>query len=152
IERIAIGAAADGTLDAFTHEAIAATSQFEAFARKDTIWSAALYKCPNTRFAHRLAPLDENTPCDMRAPGAATGLYAVECAMDELAVALRMDPLELRYRNYSDIEQNDGTPFTSKELRECYRRGAAAFGWERRVPEPRATRDGSELVGWGMAT
>ena len=88
----------------------------------------------------------------MRAPGAATGVYALECAMDELAVALKIDPLELRYRNYSERDQNADVPFTSKELRECYRRGAEAFGWERRNKEPRAMRDGTELVGWGMAT
>ena len=88
----------------------------------------------------------------MRAPGAASGVYALECAMDELAVALKMDPLELRYRNYSDRDQNADAAFTSKELRECYRRGAEAFGWERRSKEPRSMRDGTELVGWGMAT
>jgi xanthine dehydrogenase YagR molybdenum-binding subunit len=152
IERVTLGADADGTLSAITHEAIAMTSRFEEFARKDTIWSGMLYTCPNTRYAHRLAPLDVNTPCDMRAPGAATGVYALECAMDELAVALGLDPLELRYRNYSDRDQLTGAPFTSKALRECYRRGAAAFGWEQRNPQPRTMRDGSELVGWGMAT
>ncbi len=152
IEQVALSAKADGTLDAITHQAIAMTSQFEAFARKDTIWSGALYKSPNAKYAHRLARLDVNTPCDMRAPGAATGVYALECAMDELAVALKIDPMELRYRNYSERDQNADVPFTSKELRECYRRGAAAFGWERRDPEPRAMRDGSELVGWGMAS
>jgi xanthine dehydrogenase YagR molybdenum-binding subunit len=72
--------------------------------------------------------------------------------MDELAVALKIDPLELRIRNYSDREQNDDLPYTSKQLRECYRQGAEAFGWDKRSPEPRSMRDGSELVGWGMAT
>ena len=70
IERVALGAKADGTLDAMMHDAIAMTSRFETFARKDTIWSAALYKCPNTTFTHKLAPLDVSTPADMRAPGA----------------------------------------------------------------------------------
>ena len=88
----------------------------------------------------------------MRAPGAATGVYALECAMDELAVALELDPLELRLRNYSDRDQNEDIPYTSKELRECYRQGAEAFGWDKRNPEPRSMRDGSDLVGWGMAT
>ena len=152
IERVALGAKADGTLDAITHDAIAMTSRFEAFTRKDTIWSAALYKCPNTTFAHKLAPLDVSTPADMRAPGATSGVYALECAMDELAVALKLDPVELRYRNYSDRDQNADIPYTSKELRECYRRGAAAFGWERRNPQPRSMRDDGDLVGWGMAT
>lgn len=152
VERVALGAAADGTLDAVVHEATGATSRFESFARKDTIWSGMLYKSPNARYAHRLVPLDVNTPCDMRAPGAASGVYALECAMDELAVALKLDPLELRLRNYSERDQHENVPFTSKALRDCYRRGAEAFGWARRNPDPRSMRDGSELVGWGMAT
>src|SRR4029077_6947319 len=81
-----------------------------------------------------------------------TGVYALECAMDELAVALKLDPLELRQRCYSDRDQSGDVPFTSKQLRECYRQGAAAFGWSKRSAEPRSMRDGSELVGWGMAT
>jgi xanthine dehydrogenase YagR molybdenum-binding subunit len=152
IERVGLGAKADGALHAITHDAIAMTSQYEDFARNDTGWSGALYKCANTKYSHKLAKLDLATPCDMRAPGAATGVYALECAMDELAVALKIDPLELRLRNYSDREQNDNLPYTSKQLRECYRQGAAAFGWDKRDPEPRSMRDGSELVGWGMAT
>src|ERR1700737_4327911 len=85
-------------------------------------------------------------------PGPRGGVHALECAMDELAVALKIDPLELRIRNYSDREQNDDLPYTSKQLRECYRQGAEAFGWAKRDAEPRSMRDGSELVGWGMAT
>jgi len=152
IERVAIGAKAGGTLDAITHEAIAMTSRHEQFARNDTTWSGLLYKSANAKYVHKLAPLDLPTPSDMRAPGAATGVYALECAMDELAVALKLDPLELRYRTYSDRDQNEDLPYTSKELRECYRRGAETFGWAKRKPEPRAMRDGGDLVGWGMAT
>jgi xanthine dehydrogenase YagR molybdenum-binding subunit len=152
IERVALGAKADGTLDAITHEAIAVTSQFEDFSRNDTAWSALLYKCANAKYVHRLARLDVPTSCDMRAPGAATGVYALESAMDELAVALKLDPIEFRLRCYSDRDQNEDIPYTSKRLRECYRQGAEAFGWGSRVPEPRSMRDGSELVGWGMAT
>jgi xanthine dehydrogenase YagR molybdenum-binding subunit len=151
-QRVALGARADGALDAIKHDVIAMTSQYEDFARNDTGWSGALYKCANTRYSHGLAKLDVPTPCDMRAPGAATGMVALECAMDELAVALKMDPLQLRLRNYSDRQQDDGLPYTSKELRECYRQAAEAFGWSQRNPEPRSMRDGSELVGWGMAT
>ena len=152
IERIALGAKADGTLDAITHEAIAVTSQYEDFARNDTTWSGALYKSANANYVHKLARADLPTPADMRAPGGATGVYALECAMDELAVALDLDPLELRFICYSDRDQNVDLPYTSKELRECYRRGAAAFGWAKRSAAPRSMRDGSELVGWGMAT
>jgi xanthine dehydrogenase YagR molybdenum-binding subunit len=152
IERLSLGAKAAGTLDAITHEAISVTSQFEDFSRNDTGWAELLYKCPNTRLTHRLARLDMPTSSDMRGPGAATGVYALECAMDELAVALKIDPLELRRRCYSDRDQNENIPYTSKQLHECYRQAAAAFGWEKRSPMPRSMRDGSELVGWGMAT
>ncbi len=152
VERLAVATAADGSLDPITHEAIAMTSQHEAFARNDTGWSAQLYKCPNTTYSHKLVRLDVPTPADMRAPGAATGVYGLECAMDELAVALKVDPVELRLRYYSDRDQTDDLPFTSKKLRECYEQGAKAFGWDQRKAEPRSMRDGSELVGWGMAT
>jgi xanthine dehydrogenase YagR molybdenum-binding subunit len=152
IAQLGLGAKRDGMLDAIMHEATAVTSQHEEFARKDTIWAGALYACPNTKFAHKLVHLDLPTPSDMRAPGAATGVYALESAMDELAVALKLDPLELRYRNYSDRDQNADVPFTSKKLRECYRQGAEAFGWAKRNPEPRTMRDGRDLVGWGMAS
>jgi xanthine dehydrogenase YagR molybdenum-binding subunit len=152
IERLSLGAKADGTLEAITHEAIAMTSQYEEFARNDTGWAALLYKSANAKYVHKLTRLDVPTPADMRAPGAATGVYALECAMDELAVALKIDPIELRLRCYSDRDQNQDVPYTSKQLQECYRQGASAFGWDKRNPEPRSMRDGSDLVGWGMAT
>src|ERR1700685_3264259 len=151
-ERVAIGAKADGTLDAISHEAIAVTSQYEDFSRNDTGWSGQLYKSANAKYLHKLVRLDLATPSDMRAPGATTGVYALECAMDELAVALELDPLELRLRCYSDRDQHADGLYTSKQLRECYRQGAAAFGWSKRSAAPRSMRDGSELVGWGMAT
>src|ERR1700710_2732844 len=152
IERLALGASADGTLDAITHEAIAVTSQFEDFSRNDTGWSAQLYKSANAKYVHRLVRLDVPTSSDMRAPGAATGVYALECAMDELAVALKLDPVELRLRCYSDRDQNEDIPYTSKALRQCYQQGAESFGWSKRRAEPRSMRDGNDLVGWGMAT
>ena len=152
IERVALGAKPDGTLDAVTHEAIAVTSRYEDFSRNDTGWAEQLYKSPNTRFSHKLVHLDVSTPCDMRAPGAASGVCALECAMDELAAALKLDPIELRLKCYSDRDQTEDLPYTSKQLRECYARGAEAFGWSTRNPTPRSTREDKELVGWGMAT
>ncbi len=152
IQQIELGARTDGMLDAITHEAITITSQYEDFHRQETGWSGLLYKCANARYTHKLARLDLATPCDMRAPSAATAVYALECAMDELAVAIELDPLELRLRCYSDRDQHTGRPYSSKSLRECYRQGAEAFGWNRRNPEPRLMRNGTELVGWGMAT
>jgi xanthine dehydrogenase YagR molybdenum-binding subunit len=152
IQRIDLGASTSGALAAIAHAAITVTSQYEDFYRQETAWSGLLYECAHAKYAHTLARLDLPTPCDMRAPSAATGVYALECAMDELAVALELDPLELRLRCYSDRDQIAGRPYSSKSLRDCYRQGAEAFGWSRRNPEPRSMRDGNELVGWGMAT
>ena len=152
IQRIELGASTDGTLEAITHDAITVTSQYEDFFRQETGWSGLLYKSTNAKYVHKLARLDLSTSCDMRCPSAATGVYALECAMDELAVALKVDPLELRLRCYSERDQNDDRPFSSKALRECYRQAAEAFGWNRRNPEPRSMRDAGDLVGWGMAT
>src|SRR5262249_22799434 len=101
---------------------------------------------------HRVVRLDLNTPCDMRAPGAAWGLFALESAMDELAWKLRLDPLELRLKNYTETDPSSGKRFSSKELRECYKQGAERFRWSRRTPQPRSMRDGEALVGWGLAT
>lgn len=152
IQRIAIGADTGGTLDVITHDAVTITSQYEDFYRQETGWSGLLYKSANAEYAHKLARLDLPTSCDMRAPSAATALFALESAMDELAVALHLDPLALRLRCYSDRDQHEDKPYSSKALRECYSQGAEAFGWDKRNPDPRSMRDGSDLVGWGMAT
>ena len=152
IQQIELGANAGGTLDAIMHEAVTVTSQYEDFYRQETGWSGLLYKSAHAKYAHKLARLDLPTSCDMRCPSAATGVYALECAMDELAVALKLDPLELRLRCYSERDQHFDRPYGSKSLRDCYRQGAEAFGWAKRSPEPRSMRDGTELVGWGMAT
>ncbi|HTV89564.1 MAG TPA: xanthine dehydrogenase family protein molybdopterin-binding subunit [Stellaceae bacterium] len=152
IQQIDIGAKADGTLAGIKHDAVTVTSRYESFYRQETGWSGLLYTCANAGYRHRLARLDLPTSCDMRAPSAATGVYALECAMDELAVALQCDPLDLRLRCYSDRDQHRDRPYSSKRLRDCYIRGAQAFGWQRRRPTPRSMRDGSDLIGWGMAS
>ena len=152
IQHIAIGATKEATLDAITHSAVTVTSQYEDYYRQETGWSGLLYTCANASYAHKLAKLDLPTSCDMRCPSAATGVYALECAMDELAVALSVDPLDLRLRCYSERNQNSDQPFSSKALRQCYRQGAEAFGWDKRLAKPGSMRDGSDLVGWGMAT
>jgi xanthine dehydrogenase YagR molybdenum-binding subunit len=150
-QRLRLGAGADGRLQAVLHEAVAETSRFEDFTEAVVNWSGLLYQCDNVAFDHRLAQLDVYTPMDMRAPGAAWGVYALECAMDELAVETGLDPLELRLRNYAERDQNDDKPFSSKELRACYQQAAERFGWARRDPRPRSMREGDALVGWGMA-
>ena len=152
IQQLALGADNDGSLVSFRHDFVAMTSQFEDFERTPVNWSSLLYRCANSELVQRLVKLDQNTPCDMRAPGGAEGAYAIECAMDELAYAANIDPLELRLINYSDKDQIEDRPYSSKQLRECYRQGAEKFGWSKRNPQPRSMRDGTELVGWGMAT
>ena len=152
IQELALGADSDGNLASFRHDVVAMTSQFEDFQRSFVSWSSLLYRCANSELTQRLVKLDQNTPADMRGPGGAEGVYAIECAMDELAYAADVDPLELRLNNYSDRDQIEDRPYSSKQLRECYRQGAEKFGWSNRNPQPRSMRDGNELVGWGMAT
>jgi xanthine dehydrogenase YagR molybdenum-binding subunit len=152
LQRLTLGANADGVLTALIHEALAETSHFEEYSENVVGWSGLLYQCDNVKFDHKVAQLDVYTPIDMRAPGAAWGVYALECAMDELAYKLGTDPLALRLKNYAEKDQNENKPFSSKELRECYRQGAEKFGWAKRTPAPRSMRKGNKLIGWGMAT
>ena len=152
IQSLALAADRDGKLASFRHEWIGMTSQFENFQRNYVTWSSLLYTCADVELAQKLVKLDHNSPCDMRAPGGAEGMFAIECAMDELAHAAGVDPLKFRLINYSDKDQIEDKPYSSKELRECYRQGAEKFGWSRRSPQSRSMKDGNELVGWGMAT
>ena len=152
VQELALAADRDGGLASVRHQFVGMTSRFEDFERDYVNWSSLLYRCANAELRQRLVKLDQNTPCDMRAPGGAEGMYAIECAMDELAGAAKIDPLDLRLRNYSEKDQIEDRPYSSKELRQCYRLGAERFGWSARQPEPRSMRDGHELVGWGMAT
>lgn len=151
-QRVSLGADRDGRLVSLSHEAVAETSKFESYAENVVNWSARLYPCPNYSLAHRIVPLDVYTPLDMRAPGAVTGLFAIESAMDELASALQMDPLQLRLINYGEKDGLNGHPYSSKELRACYQRAADRFGWAERWSQPRGRRQGHKLIGWGMAT
>jgi xanthine dehydrogenase YagR molybdenum-binding subunit len=152
IQRVALGAEKNGKLRAMIHDAVHNTSTFEDFSDATTGFTRQVYACPNLYAPLRITATDLNTPTWMRAPGAVSGMFALECAMDELAYALRMDPLELRLVNYAEVDPESGKPFSSKALRECYRLGAEKFGWSRRKMEPRSMRDGRLLVGWGTAT
>ncbi len=151
-QRVALGAERDGRLTAVIHEVTGQTSTYEEFAEGTLAPTASTYACPNRRTRYGLVPMNVSTPCPMRGPGWATGLIGQEMAMDELAEALKLDPIELRLRNYAERDPTKDLPWSSKALRECYRQGAERFGWSRRMPEPRAMRDGGELVGFGMAT
>ncbi len=152
VQKVALGATRDGTLTAVVHDATARTSAYEEYTESVLNPTRFLYACPDVLTRYRLAAMNVNTPASMRAPGEATGVFALESALDELAAALRIDPLELRLRNHTDSDPQTGQPWSSKSLKECYRQAAGRFGWSRRSPEPRSMRDGRLLVGWGMAT
>jgi xanthine dehydrogenase YagR molybdenum-binding subunit len=146
------GAEADGKVNALSHEAVGETSTFEDYAESVVDWSHMLYPAKNTLFKHLLVPLDVFTPLDMRAPGGSTGIHAIECAMDDLAYQMEIDPLDFRLINYTEHDESTGKLYSSKALKECYLNGAKKFGWEKRNPVPRGTRRGNKLVGYGMAT
>ncbi len=151
-QRVALGAQRDGRLTAMIHEVIGQTSSYEEFAEGTLAPAATTYACPDRRTGYALVAMNISTPCPMRGPGWATGLLAQEIAMDELAEALKIDPIELRLRNYAARDPMKDLPWSSNQLRECYRQGARKFGWSRRAAEPREMRDGRDLVGFGMAT
>jgi xanthine dehydrogenase YagR molybdenum-binding subunit len=152
IQSVALGANADGKLNAIINNATTSTSRFENYMETVCNWGLMNYACENASGEYTLAPVDTYTPGDMRAPGAATGMTLFEIAMDELAHSAAVDPLELRLINYSDRDAIYDRPFTSKALREALALGATRFGWAGRQRTPRSMRDGAELVGWGMAT
>ena len=128
-QRVTLGATRDGKLTAIRHEVHAHTSELEDYLESSAFPTRVMYACPNISTTHRLVPLNLGTPTYMRAPGVATGTYAVEVAMDELAYALKMDPLQLRLINYTDVDPHTKVPFTEKSLKECYTRAAERFGW-----------------------
>jgi len=152
VQRVKLAADADGSLRSISHDAIAETSRIEDYVEVVVNWSGQLYTCDNVHLGYKLVDLDQYSPMDMRAPGAAHGMHALEVAMDELAAKIGMDPLALRLKNYAETNPADGKPFSTKALRECYQLGAERFGWSQRAPLPRARREGDEWVGWGMAT
>lgn len=152
LQAVSLGTDDLGHLTAIRNEATSATSRYEDYMENITNWGLMAYASPNAAADYKIAPLDSSTPGDMRAPGAATGMTLFEIAMDEMAYEVGVDPLQFRLLNYCEDDAMNGTPYTSKALREAYAEGAAKFGWERRSMAPRSMQDGSELVGWGMAT
>lgn len=151
-QQYSVGATREGKLTALVHHGISQTTPFDELAEFTGALTPMLYACPNVDTRNELVRVNAGTPTIMRAPGKASGSFGLESAMDELAYALDVDPLELRLRNYAEIDPETGHPWSSKALRECYRRGAERFGWDRRTPVPRSMRAGDRLVGWGMAT
>jgi xanthine dehydrogenase YagR molybdenum-binding subunit len=151
-QQLTLGATRDGKLTAIRHQVHCNTSVIEDYLESAAFPTRAMYECKNISTTSRLVQLNFGTPTYTRAPGVATGTYAIEVAMDELAYKVGVDPLELRLRNYAEVDPHSGQPFTSKHLRECYQKASERFGWAKRTPEPRSMKRGRELIGWGMAT
>jgi xanthine dehydrogenase YagR molybdenum-binding subunit len=152
LQRMALGATADGKLTSIVHEGTGETSRYEEFMEALTSVTTFLYSTPNVRTRYRLLPLDIGTPNHMRGPGEASGVFALECAIDELSYKLGIDPIDLRRRNEPAIDEGENKPFSSRSLMKCYDLAAERFGWSRRLPEPRSMRDGRLLVGMGVAS
>ncbi len=151
-QRVQMGATRDGKLTAIIHETIGETSTHESYVEATPRPVRVVHQCANVETRYRLAKRHIGTPNAMRAPGETTGLYALECAMDELAVAIGLDPVELRLRNQVEQDQYQNLPFTSISHGEALRAGAEKFGWHRRTAAPRSMTDGRLLIGWGVAS
>ncbi|MFJ4638578.1 xanthine dehydrogenase family protein molybdopterin-binding subunit [Streptomyces hygroscopicus] len=151
IQRIQLGADRTGRLIAIAHDVIEQTARAKGYAEQVAVCSRMMYAAPHRRTTHRLAPLDVPVPTIMRAPGEAQGMYALESAVDEMAIACGLDPVEFRIRNEPEVHPESGLPFSSRHLADCLREGARRAGWGRRDPAPRARREGRWLVGTGVA-
>ena len=152
IQHLRIGAQRDGTIIALTHDVVEQTATVKEFAEQTAVPSRMLYAGEHRRTSHRLVMLDVPVPFWMRAPGECPGTYALEVAMDELAIACGVDPIELRIRNEPDADPETGQPWSDRRLVECLRTGAERFGWEGRDPTPGVRVEGECLVGTGVAS
>jgi xanthine dehydrogenase YagR molybdenum-binding subunit len=151
-QRVRLGATEDGKLVSIIHDGITQSNEICDYAERFTRSTRTIYATPNIRLINPVVDLNVPTPTYMRAPGESPGMFAIESAMDELAAALKLDPIQVRLLNYADADPSDGKPWSSKSLKACYERAAERFGWSRRNPEPRSMRDGRNLIGWGMAS
>lgn len=152
VQTINMGADTNGKLIGLAHAATAETASYEDFTEATVNMTKFLYECPNVSTRYRLVRLDRSVPIWMRGPGEATGAFALESAMDEMAYKLNLDPIEFRLRNYTETDPEHNRPYSSKHLREAYQRGAEAIGWTNRKNEPKSLREGDWLVGYGMST
>ena len=152
LQRLRIGTNSEGELLSLSHQVISGTSQFDDHVESAAATTRTAYSCANVETSHRITRLDVNSPSPMRAPGEALGNFVMESAMDELACQVGLDPLEVRLRNYAEIDRDRGKPFSSKSLRECYTVASEQFAWKNPPLSARSMREGELLVGWGMAS
>jgi xanthine dehydrogenase YagR molybdenum-binding subunit len=150
--QFAVGATTDGKLVGIRHEAASHTSMYEEFTEGTVNMSRFMYACPNVETVYKVYPMNLSTPTWMRGPGEATGAIALECALDELAYQLKIDPVQLRVINHADTDPERNKPYTSKFLKEAYALGAEKIGWAKRNPQPRSMQEDGWLVGYGMAS
>ena len=152
VQTINMGADQNGKLVGIAHAATAETASYEDFTEATVNMTKFMYDCPNVSTRYRIVRLDRSVPIWMRGPGEATGAFALESAMDEMAHKLNLDPIEFRLRNYTETDPEHNRPYSSKNLKEAYQRGADAIGWKDRKNQPGSTRDGDWLIGYGMST
>lgn len=152
LNHVRLGADSSGRLQVIAHDSFQQTSTIFEFCEQTSESTRHIYASPNRATTHRLAALDVGTPRWMRAPGEAPGMFAVETAIDELATATGIDPIELRIRNEPDVDPASGNPFSSRSVVQCLREGAEKFGWDRRDSTPGRRREGNVLLGMGVAT
>ncbi len=150
IQRVQLAATRDGTLTAIAHDVIEQTSTIEEFAEQTAVATRTMYAAPNRRTTHRLVRLDMPSPTIFRAPGECPGMFALECAMDEMALVCGLDPVEFRVRNEPSIDPEEGHPYSSRGLVACLREGARRFGWSA-ARRPGMRRDGRWYAGTGVA-
>ena len=143
----------DGKITALRHDTLTHSSQSSGFTEPCARVSRMMYAVPNMGFAHQLAHLHLPSPCPMRGPGETVGGWALECALDELAAELNLDPVELRLRNYADKNPETGKPWSQQAPARVLRPGPEAHWLGRSAtPSPRSMREGTQLIGYGMAT
>jgi xanthine dehydrogenase YagR molybdenum-binding subunit len=152
VQKVGLGATKDGTLTGITHKAFGETSSYETFTEGVVNMSKFMYQCDNVNTAYTVVPMDLSTPIWMRGPGEATGAFALECAIDELAHALNMDPLEFRIKNDPEKDQQKKLPFSDKNIKEAYRIGAEKIGWSDRNKQPGKKQEGPWRYGYGVST
>ncbi|MGZ6779693.1 MAG: xanthine dehydrogenase family protein molybdopterin-binding subunit [Mycobacterium sp.] len=152
IQHIRLGAEPDGAITALRHDVVEQTATVKEYAEHTAVPSRVMYAAANRKTSHRLAKLDVAVPFWMRAPGECPGTFALEVAMDELAVACGIDPIELRMRNEPDVDPETGNPWSDRRLVECLQTGADRFGWTSRDPTPGMRSDGEWMTGTGVAS
>ncbi|MCX6218097.1 xanthine dehydrogenase family protein molybdopterin-binding subunit [Spirosoma sp.] len=151
-QKVSLAATKDGKLTALAHEITTHGAIKEEFVEPCGDCSKVMYAVPNSLITYRAVPMNVILPTYTRGPGKSTGSFALESAMDELAYALKMDPIELRIKNEPERDPSNGKPWSSRKAVDCLQVGAKAFGWEKRKAEPRQNQQGNYLVGYGVAS